>query len=183
MAGSPRSGEGQKRRQNDGRMPRGFCALCDAPNWLAAESVHASRAAPSLRMAGAISMPPSIANKTRLSKAGCEQASVLSGGHNGQAMGMRAQIGAQTGSFRNSEGAVAQPDTFTCQDGGATDTTRKQTRMGNLPHMSAKSTTQQSRERRSNDSVWKVKCFEEAGEKRLSPQWRVEPQCESHSSQ
>ena len=59
---------------------------------------------------------------------------------------------------------------------GATDTTRKQTRMGNLPHMSAKSTTQQSRERRSNDSVWKVKCFEEAGEKRLSPQWRVEPQ-------
>jgi len=183
MAGSPRSGEGQKRRQNDGRMPRGFCALCDAPNWLAAESVHASRAAPSLRMAGAISMPPSIANKTRLSKAGCEQASVLSGGHNGQAMGMRAQIGAQTGSFRNSEGAVAQPDTFTCQDGGATDTTRKQTRMGNLPPMSAKSTTQQSRERRSNDSVWKVKCFEEAGEKRLSPQWRVEPQCESHSSQ
>jgi len=60
-----------------------------------------------------------------LSKAGCEQAKVLSGGHNGQAMGMRAQIGAQPGAFRNSEGAVARPDTVTCQDGGATDTTRK----------------------------------------------------------
>jgi dienelactone hydrolase len=35
---SPRSGEGQKRGQNDGGMLRGFCALCDAPNWLAAES-------------------------------------------------------------------------------------------------------------------------------------------------
>jgi hypothetical protein len=43
---SPRSGEGQKRGQNDGGMPRWFCALCDAPNWLAAESVYASRAAP-----------------------------------------------------------------------------------------------------------------------------------------
>src|SRR5208283_5251194 len=43
---SPRSGEGQKRGQDDGGMPRGFCALCDAPNWLAAESVHASRVAP-----------------------------------------------------------------------------------------------------------------------------------------
>src|SRR5208283_5011179 len=43
---SPRSGEGQKRGQNDGGMLRGFCALCDAPNWLAAESVYASRAAP-----------------------------------------------------------------------------------------------------------------------------------------
>ena len=53
-----------------------------------------------------------------LSNAGCEQAKVLSGGHNGQAMGMRAQIGAQPGAFRNSEGAVARPDTVTCQDGG-----------------------------------------------------------------
>src|SRR5271165_2069796 len=62
---SPRSGEGQKRGQNDGGMLRGFCALCDAPNWLAAESVYASRAAPSLSMGQAISMPPSIANKSR----------------------------------------------------------------------------------------------------------------------
>ena len=62
---SSRSGEGQKRGQNDGGMLRGFCALCDAPNWLAAESVHASRAAPSLSMGQAISMPPSIANKSR----------------------------------------------------------------------------------------------------------------------
>jgi len=42
---------------------------------------------------------------------------------------------------------------------------------------------QQSGERRSDDSVWKVKCLEEVGEKRLSAQRRVEPQCESHSSQ
>jgi hypothetical protein len=75
---SPRSGEGQKRGQNDGGMLRGFCALCDAPNWLAAESVHASRAAPSLSMGQAISMPPSIANKNR-NEAGCEQARFLSG--------------------------------------------------------------------------------------------------------
>ena len=54
---SPRSCEGNT-GQNDGGMPRGFCALCDAPNWLAAESVHASRAAPSLSMGQAISMPP-----------------------------------------------------------------------------------------------------------------------------
>ena len=46
-------------------MPRWFCALCDAPNWLAAESVYASRAAPSLSMEQAISMPSSIANKSR----------------------------------------------------------------------------------------------------------------------
>ena len=65
---SPRSGEGQKRGQNDGGMLRGFCALCDAPNWLAAESVHASRAAPSLSMGQAISMPPSIRQQKPLTK-------------------------------------------------------------------------------------------------------------------
>jgi hypothetical protein len=58
----------------------------------------------------------------------------------------------------------SRPDTITCHDRGATDTTKKQTKMGNVPPMSAKSTTQQSGERRSNDSVWKVKCFEEVGE-------------------
>ena len=46
----PKIRRGAETGQNDGRMPRGFCALCDAPNWLAAESVHASRAAPSLSM-------------------------------------------------------------------------------------------------------------------------------------
>src|SRR5208283_6149924 len=39
---------------------------------------------------------------------------------------------------------------------------------GNLPPGSAKPTTQQSGERRSNDSVWNVKCLEEVGEERLS---------------
>jgi hypothetical protein len=57
------------RGRNGGRMtegmPRWFCALCDAPNWLAAESVYASRAAPSLSMEQAFSMPSSIANKSR----------------------------------------------------------------------------------------------------------------------
>src|SRR3974377_800529 len=48
---------------------------------------------------------------------------------------------------------------------------------------SAKSTTQQAGERQSSDSVWKVKCLEEVGDERLSPQRRVEPQCESHSLQ
>ena len=93
---SPRSGEGQKRGQNDGGMLRGFCALCDAPNWLAAESVHASRAAPSLSMGQAISMPPSIANKSRL-RSWLRASQVSIGRTHGQAMGMRAQIRAQSG--------------------------------------------------------------------------------------
>ena len=80
---SPRSGEGQKRGQNDGGMLRGFCALCDAPNWLAAESVHASRAAPSLSMEQAISMPRQSPTKAA-NEAGCEQARFLSGGHMGK---------------------------------------------------------------------------------------------------
>ena len=75
-------------------IPRWFCALCDAPNSLAAESVYASRAAPSLSMEQAISMPSSakVANE-----AGREQARFLSGGHTGNLMGMRAQIRAQSG--------------------------------------------------------------------------------------
>jgi hypothetical protein len=31
--------------------------------------------------------------------------------------------------------------------------------------------------------IWKVKCLKGVGEERLSAQRRVEPQCESHSSQ
>jgi len=46
----PKIRRGAETGQNDGSMPRGCCALGDAPNWLAAESVHASRAAPSLSM-------------------------------------------------------------------------------------------------------------------------------------
>jgi hypothetical protein len=52
-----------------------------------------------------------------LSKAGCESVWFLRAG-TWQALGMRAQIGVQPGAFRNSEGAVARPDTVTCQDGG-----------------------------------------------------------------
>src|SRR5208283_3908120 len=37
----PEIRRGQKRGKNDGGTLRGF-ALCEAPNWLAAESVHAS---------------------------------------------------------------------------------------------------------------------------------------------
>src|SRR5215469_10040579 len=40
-------------------------------------------------------------------------------------------------------------------------------KMGNLTAQVAKSTTQQSGERRSNDCVWQVKCLEEVGEERL----------------
>ena len=93
---SPRSGEGQKRGQNDGGMLREFCALCDAPNWLAAESVHASRAAPSLSMGQAISMPPSIANKSR-QRSWLRASQISIGCTHRQGMGMHAQIRAQSG--------------------------------------------------------------------------------------
>ena len=78
-----RSGEGNT-GQNDGGMPRGLCALCDAPNWLVAESVHASRAAPSLSMEQAISMPPSIANKKPLTKLVASKPGFYRGGHMGK---------------------------------------------------------------------------------------------------
>ena len=85
--------------------------------------------------------------------------------------------------IRNSEGAAARPDKVTRQDGALPMRPKGKRKWGILPPKSAKSTTQQSCERRSNDSVWKVKCLEEVGEERLSAQRRVEPQCESHSSQ
>jgi hypothetical protein len=47
---SLRSGEGQKRGRMTEVCRAGFVRFVDAPNWLAAESVHASRAAPSLSM-------------------------------------------------------------------------------------------------------------------------------------
>ena len=84
--------------------------------------------------------------------------------------------------IRNSEG-VAAPDKVTRQDGAPPMRPKGKRKWGILPPRSAKSTTQQSGERRSNDSVWKVKCLEEVGEERLSAQRRVEPRFESHSSQ
>jgi hypothetical protein len=80
-----------------GGMLRGFCALCDAPNWLAAESVHASRAAP-LAQHGASNLDATVNRQEKAAnEAGCEQARFLSGRTHGQAMGMRAQIRAQPG--------------------------------------------------------------------------------------
>jgi hypothetical protein len=179
---SPRSGEGQKRGQNDGGMPRRFCALCDAPNWLAAESVHASRAAPSLSMGQAISMPPSIAKKKPLTKLVASKPGFYRAGHMGKQRACVPKFGRSL-AHQELRRCSRPPDRVTRQDGGATDATKRQRKWGILLPRSAKSTTQQSGERRSNDSVWKVKCLEEVGEERLSAQRRVEPQCESHSSQ
>ena len=85
--------------------------------------------------------------------------------------------------IRNSEGAAARPDKVSRQGGALPMRQKGKRQWGILPPRSAKSTTQQPGERRSNDSVWKVKCLEEVGEERLSAQRRVEPRCESHSSQ
>ena len=115
-------------------------------------------------------------------EAGCEQARFLSGVH----MGSNGHACPNSGAvwrIRNSEGAAARPDKVTRQDGALPMRQKGKRKWGILPPRSAKSTTQQSGERRSNDSVWKVKCLEEVGEERLSAQRRVEPQCESHSSQ
>ena len=98
----PEIRRGAETGQDDGSMPRGLCALSDAPNWLAAESVHVSRAARSLSMAGAISMPPSIANKTRSAKLVASPSGFFERAH-GQAMGVRAQIrAAQVRKINNS---------------------------------------------------------------------------------
>ena len=85
--------------------------------------------------------------------------------------------------IRNSEGAAARPGKVTRQDGALPMRQKGKRKWGILPPRSTKSTTQPSGERRSNYSVWKVKCLEEAGKERVSAQSRVEPQCESHSSQ
>ena len=84
---------------------------------------------------------------------------------------------------QNSEGAAARPIESPAKRGRYRCDQKANENGGILPPKSAKSTTQQSFERRSNDSVWKVKCLEEVGEERLSAQRRVEPQCESHSWQ
>jgi hypothetical protein len=85
--------------------------------------------------------------------------------------------------IRNSEGAAARPDKVTRHDRALPMRQKGKRKWGILPPRSAQSTTQQSGQRRSNDSVWKVKCLEKVGEERLFAQRRVEPQCESHSSQ
>jgi len=141
---SARSGEGQKRGQNDGGMPRGFCALCDAPNWLAAESVHASRAAP--RSAWGRQFRCHLQSPTKAAnEAGCEQARFLSGGH----MGSNGHACPNSGAVRrtrNSEGAAARPDKVTRQDGPLPMRPKGKRKWGILPPRSAKSTTQQSGE-------------------------------------
>ena len=101
----------------------------------------------------------------------------------GPAMGMHAQIWAQSGASGTQK---AQPPALIrspAKMGALPMRPKGKRKWGILPPRSAKSTTQESGERRSNDSVWKVKCLEEVGEERLSVQRRVEPQCDSHSSQ
>ena len=157
------------------------CALCDAPNWLAVESVHAPRAAP--RSAWGKQSGCHRQSPTRgANEAGCEQARFYcpdpwpSNGHACLNSGAVWRI-------RNSEGAAARSDKVTRQDRALRMRPKGKRKWGILPPWSAKPTTQQSGERRSNDSVWKVKCLEQVGEERLSARRRVEPQCESHSSQ
>jgi len=115
-------------------------------------------------------------------EAGCEQARFLRA-DTWQAMGMRAQIRARSGASGTQK---VQPPALIrspAKMGTLRMRQKGKRKWGILPPRSAKSTTQPSGERRSNDSVWKVKCLEEVGEERLSAQRRVEPQCESHSSQ
>ena len=132
---------------------------------------------------GASNLNATVNRQTKAAnEGGCEQARFLSGGH----MGSNGHACPNSGAvwrIRNSEGAAARPDKVTRQDGALPMRQKGKRKWGNLPPRSAKSTTQQSGERRSNDSVWKVKCLEEVGEERLSAQRRVEPQCESHSWQ
>ena len=95
---------------------------------------------------------------------------------------MRAQIRAQSGASGTQK---VQPPALIRSPAkmGRYRCAKRQTKMGNLTAQVRKINNSTSGERRSNDSVWKVKCLEEVGEERLSAQRRVEPQCESHSSQ
>jgi len=74
---------------------------------------------------------------------------------------MRAQIRAQSGASGTQKAQPPRPDKVTAKI-GATDATKRQTKMGNLTAQVRKSTTQQSGEGRSNHSVWKVKCLEKS---------------------
>jgi hypothetical protein len=116
-------------------------------------------------------------------EAGCEQARFLSGVPMGKEWACVPKFGRSLAASGTQKGhppalimSPAKMGRYRCDQKG----TRK---LGLLPPRSAESTTQQSGERRSNDSVWKLKCAEEVGEERLSAQRRIEPQCESHSSQ
>ena len=94
-------------------------------------------------------------------------------------MGMRAQIRAQSDASGTQK---AQPPERSPARWDATDATKRQTIMGNYrPGPQNQQLNDQVNE--GPDSVWKVKCLEEVGQERLSAQRRVEPQCESHSSQ
>ena len=64
-------------------------------------------------------------------EAGCEQARFLSGGHMGKQWDACPNLGAVR-RIRDSEGAAARPDKVTRQEWGATDATKRQTKMGNL---------------------------------------------------
>ena len=162
-------------------MPRGFVRFVTLrTGWLRSPFM---RLVLPLAQHGASNLNATVNRQTKAAnEGGCEQARFLSGGH----MGSNGHACPNSGAvwrIRNSEGAAARPDKVTRQDGALPMRQKGKRKWGNLPPRSAKSTTQQSGERRSNDSVWKVKCLEEVGEERLSAQRRVEPQCESHSWQ
>jgi hypothetical protein len=115
-------------------------------------------------------------------EAGCKQARFLSGVHKGKEWARVPKFGRSL-AHQELRRCSRRPDKVTRQDGALPMRQKGKQKWGILPPRSARSTTQQSGERRSNDSVWKVKCLEEVGEERLSARRRVEPQCESHSSQ
>ena len=178
---SPRSGEGQKRGRMTEVCRAGFVRFVTLrTGWLRSPFM---RLVLPLAQHGASNLDATVNRQqkplTKLvaSKPGFYRADTwASNGHACPNSGAVWRI-------RNSEGAAARPDKVTRQDGALPMRQKGKRKWGILPPRSAKSTTQQSGERRSNDSVWKVKCLEEVGEERLSAQRRVEPQCESHSSQ
>ncbi len=147
---SPRSGEGQKRGQNDGGMPRGFCALCDAPNWLAAESLHASRAAPSLSMGQAISVATVNRQQKPLTKLVASTPDFCRAdtrARNGRACPNSGAVWR----IRNSEGAAARPDKVTRQDGALLTRPKGKRKWGNLATQGRKvnnSTIRRAKEQR-----------------------------------
>src|SRR5208283_2006074 len=111
----PEIRRGAETGQNDGGMPRGFCALCDAPNWLAAESVHASRAAP--RSAWGRQFRCHLQSPTKAAnEAGCDQARFLSGVHMSKEWACVPKFGRSL-AHQESEGATVRPDKVTRQDG------------------------------------------------------------------
>ena len=62
VSDAPRNSARRRDRHNNGSMPRGCCALCDAPEWLAAESVHTPSCCASPGGNRAISVPDESLN-------------------------------------------------------------------------------------------------------------------------